>query len=56
MRQVLALGCEHGVLQSPNLVLPKTPLPQQPMFTVQTLGAPASLAADMKQPQTFGSP
>jgi hypothetical protein len=47
------LVCEHGVLQSPNLVLPETPLPRQyqPVFTVQTMGGPAqtSLAADVKQ-------
>ena len=52
MRQARALGCEHGVLQSPKLVLPETPLqPQyQPVFAVQTVGARAqtSLAANMK--------
>jgi hypothetical protein len=52
MRQVRALGCEHAVLQSPNLVLPDTPLQHQyqPVLAVQTVGAPAqtSLAADMK--------
>jgi hypothetical protein len=52
MRQAPALGCEHGVLQSPSLVLPETPLQHQyqPVFAVQTVGAPAqtSLAADMK--------
>ena len=52
MRQARALGCEHGVLQSPNLVLPETPLPHQyqPVFAVQTVGARAqtSLAANMK--------
>jgi hypothetical protein len=44
------LGCEHGVLQSPNLVLPDTPLQHQPMFGVQTVPpvAQTSLAADMK--------
>jgi len=52
MRQVPALGREDGVLQSPNLVLPETPLQHQyqPVFVVQTVGGPAqtSLAADMK--------
>jgi hypothetical protein len=50
MRQARALGCEHGVLQSPNLVLPETPPQRQPVFAVQTVSAPAqtSLAADMK--------
>jgi hypothetical protein len=52
MRQASALGCEHAVLQSPSLVLPETPLQHQyqPVFAVQTVGAPAqtSLAADMK--------
>jgi hypothetical protein len=52
MRQAPALGREHAVLQSPNLVLPETPLQRryQPVFVVQTVGAPAhsSLAADMK--------
>jgi hypothetical protein len=52
MRQAPALGCEHAVLQSPNLVLLETPLQRryQPVFVVQTVGAPAqsSLAADMK--------
>ena len=51
MRQGRALGCEHGVLQSPNLVLPETPLHYQPVFAVQTVHARAaqtSLAAHMK--------
>jgi hypothetical protein len=50
MRQGRALGCEHGVLQSPNLVLPETPLQHQPVFAVQTAPpvAQTSLAADMK--------
>jgi hypothetical protein len=52
MRQARALGCEHAVLQSPNLVLPATPLQHQyqRVLAVQTVGAPAqtSLAADMK--------
>jgi hypothetical protein len=52
MRQARALGCEHGVLQSPNLVLPETPLQHrnQPVFAVQTVRVPTqtSLAADMK--------
>jgi hypothetical protein len=56
MRQAPALGCEQAVLQSPNLVLPETPLQQryQPVFAVQTVGEPAqtSLAADM----TLASP
>jgi hypothetical protein len=54
MRQARALGCEHAVLQSPNLVLPETPLQHQyqPVLAVQTVGAPAqtSLAANMKLP------
>jgi hypothetical protein len=50
MRQGRTLGCEHRVLQSPNLVLPETPLQHHPVFAVQTaLGrAQTSLAADMK--------
>ena len=52
MRQARALGCEHAVLQSPNLVLPETPLQHhiRPVFAVQTVRVPAqtSLAADMK--------
>jgi hypothetical protein len=52
MRQAPALDCEHSVLQSPNVVLPETPLQHQyqPVFAMQTVGAPAptSLAADMK--------
>jgi hypothetical protein len=60
MRQAPALGYEHGVLQSPKLVLPETPLQQkyQPVFAVQTVGAAAqtSLAADMKLGTTLDCP
>jgi hypothetical protein len=51
MRQGRTLGCEHRVLQSPNLVLPETPLQHHPVFAVRTArarGAQTSLAADMK--------
>lgn len=51
MRQARALGCEHGVLQSPNLVVPETPLPHKfrPVSAVQTVrAAQTSLAANMK--------